>query len=350
MPAPEPPTSPDALTIEGRATWMLKNLHEGKRNRLAAAIGVSTAAVSRIFQGKQKIGPRMVAALAAHPRINSAWVTDGLGEPLRSTGPGQVGTPGRMLPVYPTLLTGSPEYLPRRSTVLFPVAEAHFSESRCWYQVPADAPITRDASWMIRPGDLLLLDYDGLDWLEDSWTLVGRLCVYYRGSGDGEVGVLGTVVEDGPDGRVLKIITYEYGEAGTSREGGWRRGPEGLNAEAVAAICIQLVRTEEGLRVRGSRVGSREALCRLLTTGSPSGPREAAAGDQQTATREKPAPVVPTSQPIIDAEEGPDETEPRQPAASATPSELPTGHQQVATPEEPVKVAPKRPRQRIVDT
>jgi hypothetical protein len=275
---------------------MLTNLHEGKKNRLSAAIGVSTAAVSRIFTGKQRIGPRMVAALAAHPRINAAWVTDGLGEPLRSTGPGQAGTPGRMLPLFATLLTGSSAYLPRRSTVLFPVAEAHFSEHRCWYQVPADAPITRDASWMIRPGDLLLLDYNGLDWLEDSWTLVGRLCVYCRGSGDGEVGVLGTVVEDGPDGRDLKIITYEY-EDGTSREGGWSRGPEGLNAEAVAAICIQLVRTEEGLRVRGSRGGSREARRRPpLMMGSPSGPREAAAGDQQTATRKKPA----RSQRIVD--------------------------------------------------
>ncbi len=119
MPDPDPLTStpPDHSTIEGRALWMLTSLHAGKRNRLAAAIGVSTAAVSRIFQGKQRIGPRMVAALAAHPRINPAWVTDGLGEPLRSTGPGQAGTPGRMLPVYPTLLTGSPEYLRRRSAI-----------------------------------------------------------------------------------------------------------------------------------------------------------------------------------------------------------------------------------------
>jgi hypothetical protein len=233
---------------------MLNNLHEGKRNRLAAAIGVSTAAVSRIFKGKQKIGPRMVAALAAHPRINAAWVTDGLGEPLRSTSPGQPGSPGRVLPVFSTLPTGSPQYLPRRSTLIFPVPEMDFSETRCWYQVPADAPITRDVNWMIRPGDFLLLDYDGHDWLEDSWTLVGRLCVYCRGSGNDAVGVLGTVVEDGPDGRVLNIITYEY-ENGTSREESWCRGPEGLNAEAVAAICIQLVRTEEGLRMRGSREG-----------------------------------------------------------------------------------------------
>jgi hypothetical protein len=313
---------------------MLNHLHEGKRNRLAAAIGVSTAAVSRIFQGKQKIGPRMVAALAAHPRINAAWVTDGLGEPLRSTGPGQAGSPGRMLPVYPTLLTGSPHYLPRRSTVLFPVSEAHFSESRCWYQVPADAPITRDASWMIRPGDLLLLDYHGLDLLEDSWTLVGRLCVYRRGSGDGAVGVLGTVVEDGPDGRVREIITYEYGEAGTSREGSWCRGPEGLNAEAVAAICIQLVRTEEGLRVRGSRGGSREALRRLPPmTGSPSGPREAAAGDRQTATPETPAREVRKRRQIVD---------------TCGPREAAAGDQQTATSEKPTREVRKRVR--MVDT
>ena len=96
-------------------------------------------------------------------------------------------------------------------------------------------------------------------------------------------------------------------------------------------------------------MGTREALRRLLLMPvSPSGLREVPAGDLRAATREKPARVVRTSQRIIDAEEAPDETEPRQPAASATPSELATGHQQVATPEEPARV--RRKRVRSIDT
>ncbi len=96
-------------------------------------------------------------------------------------------------------------------------------------------------------------------------------------------------------------------------------------------------------------LGAKESVRRLLLmSGDPSGLRGVAAGDLPVATGEKPATVVPTSQPIIDAEDAPDETEPRQPAASATPSELATGHQKVATPEKPVKVA--RKRQRIIDT
>jgi transcriptional regulator with XRE-family HTH domain len=89
-------------------------------------------------------------------------------------------------------------------------------------------------------------------------------------------------------------------------------------------------------------LGAREALRRLLLmSGDPSGLRGVAAGDPRVATREKPARVVRTSQRIIDAEEGPDESEPRQPAAGITPSE-------VATPEEPARVV--RRRQRTVDT
>jgi transcriptional regulator with XRE-family HTH domain len=96
-------------------------------------------------------------------------------------------------------------------------------------------------------------------------------------------------------------------------------------------------------------LGAREALRRLLLmSGDPSGPRGVAAGDLRVATHEKPAKVVRTSQRIIDAEEGPGETEPRQPAAGTTPSEVATGHPQVGTPEEPARVAPRR--RRIIDT
>jgi transcriptional regulator with XRE-family HTH domain len=96
-------------------------------------------------------------------------------------------------------------------------------------------------------------------------------------------------------------------------------------------------------------MGTGEAVRRLLLmSGSPSGPREVAAGDQQVATREKPARVYRKRVRLVDAEEMPDETEPRQPAESATPSELATGHQQLATPEKPAGFA--RKRQRSIDT
>jgi transcriptional regulator with XRE-family HTH domain len=97
-------------------------------------------------------------------------------------------------------------------------------------------------------------------------------------------------------------------------------------------------------------LGAQEALRRLLLmSGDPSGLRGVAAGDLRAATRENPATVVRTSQRIIATEEGPDETEPRQPAAGTTPSEVATGHQQVATPEDLGRVVPKR-RQRTIDT
>src|SRR4051794_1918669 len=54
------PGSEDLATIRGRARWMATHLHDGKVNRLAAAIGVSGAAISRILGGKQEVGPRMV--------------------------------------------------------------------------------------------------------------------------------------------------------------------------------------------------------------------------------------------------------------------------------------------------
>jgi hypothetical protein len=176
MESTQPPA--DTSTIEGRARWMLDNLHDGRQARLAAAIGVSTAAVSRIFQGAQKIGPRIAAALAAHPVINPAWVSFGHGAPIRDLGsPPEV--PGaRMLPVYPKLLPGSPERLYSLAPLLFPVLLTCFGEHCYWYQVPDDDPIVGDDRWMINPGDLLLLNYD-----VDEWVETGRLCVCRQGSG-----------------------------------------------------------------------------------------------------------------------------------------------------------------------
>jgi hypothetical protein len=96
-------------------------------------------------------------------------------------------------------------------------------------------------------------------------------------------------------------------------------------------------------------LGARESLRRLLLmSDDPNGLRGVAAGDLRVATRENPSTVVRKRQRIIEAEEGSDETEPRQPAASAMPSEVAAGHQQVATPEEPARV--NRKRIRTIDT
>ena len=67
-------------------------------------------------------------------------------------------------------------------------------------------------------------------------------------------------------------------------------------------------------------MGTREALRRLLLMSvGPSGPREVAAGDQQVATREKPARVFRKRVRIVDTGRGPDEKEHQDPAAGATP-------------------------------
>ena len=71
-------------------------------------------------------------------------------------------------------------------------------------------------------------------------------------------------------------------------------------------------------------MGTAEALRRLLVMSvSPSGPRELAAGDQQVATREKPARVFRTRVRLVETGGGPDEKEHHEPAAGATPAVAP---------------------------
>jgi hypothetical protein len=179
MPEPDPPSStpPDPSNIERRALWMLNNLHAGKRNRLAAAVGVSTASISRIFQGKQKIGPRMVAALAAHPRVNSSWVTDGLGEPLRSSDPSGAPPGSQFLPVALAVLPGAPaEHPSALAGEHHPIAGFYHRPTRYWLKITERIPEKARAAGRLEPEDLVLMETDRQFWRDDPRVLVGRLC------------------------------------------------------------------------------------------------------------------------------------------------------------------------------
>src|SRR6516165_3224976 len=121
------PSRPDLSTIRGRVRWMVSTLHDGKLNRLAAAIGASGAAISRVLGGKAEVGPRLLEALAGHPQISPDWVRFGLGEPLRSSDPSGAPPAGQFLPVAVTVLPGAPADHPLAlSGEHYPVAGFHY--------------------------------------------------------------------------------------------------------------------------------------------------------------------------------------------------------------------------------
>jgi hypothetical protein len=165
--------------------WILHELYSDRVTRMAADLGVSGAAVSRIAGGKQQIGPRMIAALAAHPKINPDWIRHGVGEPLRSIvrqGSAQLThQENSALPVSDQVLPGGARrhVLRLETAPRFPVAPEFHKAGRYWLRlsepVPVLVPINKRESFL--NGDLLLIESERRLWEESSDPINGRFCL-----------------------------------------------------------------------------------------------------------------------------------------------------------------------------
>src|SRR4051794_40511621 len=104
-PSSYPP--PDLTTLAGRIAWLLNHLFGGNMRRMAEAAGLSHSVLSKIIGCRQGAGRRTIEAIAAHPRVNPAWLLHGQGEPLlaaRQEAPGE----GWPVPVSRIILPGPP--------------------------------------------------------------------------------------------------------------------------------------------------------------------------------------------------------------------------------------------------
>src|SRR4051794_8732785 len=119
--------------IRARSEWVLNNLFGGKQRRMAEAMRVSQSLISRIVHGHQGAGADFLAALAALPGINPAWVREGVGEPILPPTKGS-------LPIALVVLPGWPDRYPELLTGQWhPVAEAFERPSRYWVVVAANS-------------------------------------------------------------------------------------------------------------------------------------------------------------------------------------------------------------------
>jgi hypothetical protein len=183
---------PDTTTARRRLEWMAANLFDGRPSRLAAAIGVSSAAISRVFSKKQEPGPRLLAAAAAEPRINPEWVKYGVGEPLRRQ-EDRLQVASWDLPVVNQILPSRPSQCPLRTIqTRFGVAPAHFGPERYWLEFATSLVLgpqppeqytegTPGIPPRLADGDRVLMEGDPAAWLNDLAILRSRLCAVQFG-------------------------------------------------------------------------------------------------------------------------------------------------------------------------
>ena len=200
-------TPTDTSTAGGRIKFLLDAKWRGQQREMARAVGVAQPSLSRVVNGVQEPGRRLLAKIAAHPEIGDTWLYTGQGSPF--VAPGQLQpSAGPTLPVSSTILPGPAEACLHMLTgAHFPVSTFHFRVSRYWLKVAEGDPITRDDAWRVLAGDLLLAESDSRYWLDDLNTLVDMPCARRRQREGHAEFVLG-VVERATDGGRLRFKEF----------------------------------------------------------------------------------------------------------------------------------------------
>src|SRR5262245_59871342 len=109
---------------------------------MAEALGSSHPVVSRVLRGEQDPPGKLLEALAKWPGVNVRWLFAGEGEP--SSDRNLFGGGGCFCPVSKMLLPGPPAAHPETLTwTSFPVADALYTETAYFFQVPPDDAIVR---------------------------------------------------------------------------------------------------------------------------------------------------------------------------------------------------------------
>jgi hypothetical protein len=200
-------TRTDTSTCGGRIKFILDARWRGQQREMARAVGVAQPSLSRVVNGVQEPGRRLLAKIAAHPEVSDTWLYTGQGSPF--VAPGQLQpSAGPALPVSTIVLPGPPEaFLRMMSGAYFPVSTFHFRLSRYWLKVAEGDPITRDDAWRVLAGDLVLLESDSRYWLDDLNALVDMPCARRRQC-EGHVEFVLGVVERATDGGGLRFREF----------------------------------------------------------------------------------------------------------------------------------------------
>ncbi len=185
----------DIATIGGRFEHLLKHAWGGRQREMAADLGVTQGLISKVARGEQAPGPKLIEALAAHPKVNARWLLEGVGEPLAA--PDRTLPTGDLsLPVSRCILPGHPENHASLLTGFRFQVETLLRPSAYLLEVQADAPVIRVPELRVAAGDLLVMETDRGVWLSNRMVLVGKLVALRLGGDHGVDFVLARVRSD----------------------------------------------------------------------------------------------------------------------------------------------------------
>lgn len=172
----------DPSTPAGRVRWVLEKLFGGSQSRMAAAFGLSQAAISNVLRGQRIPGREMLMVIGSHPLLSLSWMLTGDGEPIEKLD--EKKSQADALPIVDRPLPSSPGL--SRSLLSgehYPTARHFVSPTRYWLRVQpvhlAHLPDDPD----VRPGVMLLIETDKSLWRANVETLNGRVTIVCAGRG-----------------------------------------------------------------------------------------------------------------------------------------------------------------------
>jgi hypothetical protein len=167
----KPPNDTPALCR--RFEWLLQHEFANSITVMAAALGASHAALSRVINHGQLPGATMIEALARSGRVNLDWLLAGDADEPPARGPAT----SSFLPVSDRLLPGPPGASPEALGHLgLPTASPFALGDGYWFRVPSDSPLVARDAEEVAPGDYLLITA-GPAWVGREEAYVGRIVV-----------------------------------------------------------------------------------------------------------------------------------------------------------------------------
>lgn len=165
----------DAPGICQRFDALLRNEFGNSITQMAATLGVSHTALSRVINKGQMPSGQMLEGLARLGRVNLHWLLAG-GE---EDGTYRGGT-ANLVPVSKQLLPGPPRATPELlDPVTLPTSSPFLLDAPYWFRVSADSPLVARAEERVAAGDYLLIEA-GPSWTGRLTACVGRVVVLRR--------------------------------------------------------------------------------------------------------------------------------------------------------------------------
>jgi len=174
------PLSPEA----DRVHYVLWTLFGGSQTAMAASVGASQSAISRVMSGKQAPTEKMMRSLAALAGVDKRWALEGIGGCPETPEPRLASEP--FLPVVDEFVAKMSADRQRDvSSERRTIAPSDYRPTRYFFRVSGLSVLTQVPELRIVPADLLLVETDVNRWEENPTYLNGRVCVTSSDGGPG---------------------------------------------------------------------------------------------------------------------------------------------------------------------